>query len=104
MDTKIINIQRAITPYVGKPELQFICSARRLMVLNVCVKFHENMSSSFKVMERTQKIVYTQRAITPKARKPELRFMRSALCLMVFNICVKFHKNLSSGFKVIERT
>ena len=27
------------------------------MVFNVCVKFHENMSSSFKVMERTPKIV-----------------------------------------------
>ena len=24
-----------------------------LMVLNICAKFHENMSSSFKVMERT---------------------------------------------------
>ena len=30
-----------------------MCSARRLMVLNGYVKFHENMSSSFKVMERT---------------------------------------------------
>ena len=27
-----------------------------------------------------------------------------ALCLMVFNICVKFHENMSSGFKVMERT
>ena len=23
---------------------------------------------------------------------------------MVFNVCVKFHENMSSGFKVIERT
>ena len=46
-----------------------MCSARRLMVFNVCVKFHENMSSGFKVIERTRKllkIVNTQRAITPK--------------------------------------
>ena len=50
---KIVNTQRAITPKVGKPELRFMCSARRLMVFNVCVKFHENMSSGFKVMERT---------------------------------------------------
>ena len=56
-DTKIVNTQRAITPKVGKPELQFMCSAPRLMVFNVCVKFHENMSSSFKVMERTQKLL-----------------------------------------------
>ena len=31
---KIVNTQRAITPKVGKPEL-------RLMVFNVCVKFHK---------------------------------------------------------------
>ena len=50
------------------------------------------------------KIVNTQRAITPKAGKPELQFMCSAGCLMVFNICVKFHGNMSRGFKVLERT
>ena len=50
---KIVNTQRAITPKVGKPELRFMCSARHLMVFKVCVKFHENMSSGFKVMERT---------------------------------------------------
>ena len=54
---KIVNTQRAITPKVGKPELLFMCSARRLMALNICVKFHENMSSGFKVMERTQKLL-----------------------------------------------
>ena len=30
-----------------------MCSAHRLMMFNVCVKFHENMSSGFKIMERT---------------------------------------------------
>ena len=68
---KNVNTQRAITPQVGKPKLRFMCSARRLMVFNVCVKFHENMSSGFKV---------------------------------VFNVCVKFHENMSSGFKVMEQT
>ena len=34
-----------------------MCSARRLMVFNICVKFHENMSSGFKVMERTRKLL-----------------------------------------------
>ena len=81
-----------------------MCSARRLMVFNVCVKLHENMSSGFKVMERTRKIVNAQRAITQKVEKPELRFMCSARRLMVFNVCVKFHENMSSGFKVMERT
>ena len=36
---KNVNTQRAITPKVGYPEL---CSACRLMVFNVGVKFHEN--------------------------------------------------------------
>ena len=39
-----------------------------------------------------------------KTGKPELLLMRSACCLIVFNICVKFHENMSSGFKVMERT
>ena len=53
---KIVNMQRAITPKVGKPEYRFKCSARRLIMFNVCMKFHENMSSGFKVMERTRKL------------------------------------------------
>ena len=52
---EIINTQRTITPKVGKPEKWFMCSARHLMVFNICVKFHENMSSCFKVMEQTRK-------------------------------------------------
>ena len=34
-----------------------MCSARRLMVFNICVKFRENMSSGVKVMERTRKLL-----------------------------------------------
>ena len=104
MDTKNINIQRAITPKVGNPELRFLCSAPRLFVFNICVKFHENMSSGFKVMERTRKYVNTQRAISPKVGKQELRFMCSTRHLIVFNVCVTFRENMSSGFKVMERT
>ena len=54
---KIVNTQRTINPQVGKPELRFMCSARRVMVFNICVKFHENMSSRFKIMERTRKLL-----------------------------------------------
>ena len=90
---KIVTTQRSITPKAGKPELPLMHSACCLMVFNICVKFHENMSSGFKVMEWT-KIVNTQRALTPKVGKPELRFISSACCFMVFNICVKFHENM----------
>ena len=51
---KIVNTQRALTQKVDKPELRFMCSARRLMAVNVCVKFHENMSSGFKIIKRTR--------------------------------------------------
>ena len=47
----IFNVQRAITPKVGKPELQFMCSASRLIVLFICVKFCENIMNGIGVME-----------------------------------------------------
>ena len=37
-------------------ELWIMCFARRLMVLNVCKKLHEGMSSNVKVMELTRKL------------------------------------------------
>ena len=43
VEMAMINVQRAITPKVGKLELQFICSC--LMVLYICVKFHENIQT-----------------------------------------------------------
>ena len=57
VEMAILNIQRAITLKVGKQELRFMCSACRLMVFNICRKLHENMSSSFKVMEQTRKLL-----------------------------------------------
>ena len=43
----------------------------------------------------------TQRAITPKVGKSELRFMGSASCLMVFNVCVKSHENTDT--KIVHK-
>ena len=54
---KIVNTQRTITPKVGKPELRFLSYACPLIVLNVCVKFHENVSRGFNVMEKTRKLL-----------------------------------------------
>ena len=45
-----------------------------------------------------------QRAITLRVGKQESRSMCSACHLMVFNICVKIHETMSSGFKVMEWT
>ena len=49
---KIVNTQRAITSKVGKPELRFICSACRLMVFNVCVKFHKICQAVLKLWSK----------------------------------------------------
>ena len=46
---KIVNIQRAITPKVGKPDLWFMCSARLLMVFNVGVKFMKTCQAVFNI-------------------------------------------------------
>ena len=46
-----------------------MCSARRLMVFNVCMKFHENLLSGFKVMERTRKLLTDTHTHTEKRQK-----------------------------------
>ena len=46
-----------------------MCSERRLMVFNICVKFHENMSSGFKVMERTRKLLIHTHTHTQRERE-----------------------------------
>ena len=71
MDTKIVNTQREITPKIENPELRFMCSARRLMVFNVCMNFHENMSSRFKVTERTRKLLTDTHTHSHTHRKDE---------------------------------
>ena len=40
-------VQRAITPKVGKLDLQFIGFACRLIVLYICVKFREYLLKDF---------------------------------------------------------
>ena len=50
----MLNVQRIITPKVGNPEPRLMCSAHCLIVLNICVKFGENVMNSIGVMERTR--------------------------------------------------
>ena len=45
-----------------------MCSACGLMAFNLCVKFHENMSNSFKVMERTRKLLTYKGQLLQKRR------------------------------------
>ena len=55
VDMVMFNVKRVITPSVGTPELRLICSTHCLLVVNIGVKFRENISNCFRVMERTRK-------------------------------------------------
>ena len=52
VEMAMFNVQRAITPKVGKSELRFMCAARRLIVLYICMKFGKNIFDSMRVMSR----------------------------------------------------
>ena len=54
VEMAILNVQKAITPKVRKPELRFLCSTRQLLMLNICVNFHENILNGFEVTEWTR--------------------------------------------------
>ena len=62
-----------------------MCSARGLMVFNICVKFHENMSRGFKVMERTRKLL--THTHTHTQRKDE-------------NIILPWHTSYAGGINI----
>ena len=47
VEMAMFNVQRALPPKVGKPELWFICSARRLIVVYIFEKFCENILNGF---------------------------------------------------------
>ena len=49
VEKAMFYIQRGITSKVGKPELWFMCSACRIMVLYICMKFCENITKSYGV-------------------------------------------------------
>ena len=54
VEMALFKVQGAITPEVGKQELRFVCSARHLIELYICVRFGENISDCIRVMELTR--------------------------------------------------
>ena len=47
------KVPRELTQKVYKAELPFLHSARHLMLIDICIKFHEYSLSGFQVIERT---------------------------------------------------
>ena len=87
----IFNVQRAIIPKVGNPELLFMCIAHCLMMLYIHVNFHENISNAFYLQSGHEYMVEmvifnVQRAIIPDLGNLKLWFMRSACRLMVLYV------------------
>ena len=54
----IYYVQSAIINKVCKPELWFLSSAHPIIVLYICMKFHENISNNFEDIERTHVYVW----------------------------------------------
>ena len=109
VEMAMFNVQRAITPKVGKPVLWIMCPACHFILLYICVKFRENIPNGFNLKTSHKYMVEmvmfnVQRAITPKVGKPVLQFMCSACRLIVLYICVKFGENISDGIRVMEQT
>ena len=109
VEIAIFNVQRAITPKICNPEIWFLRSARLFMVLNICVKIHENILNGFEVTERTRvcgKIAILQCSKSNNSNRMQCRVTVPdwAHCLILLNICMKFHENISNGFGVTERT
>ena len=52
-ETVTYKVQRDVTQKVSTQELWFLYSACRLMLVNICMKFHEDILNGFKVIERT---------------------------------------------------
>ena len=48
-----LQVQRGITKRIHIQELWLLCSACRLMILNICMKFQEDIFNGFQVVERT---------------------------------------------------
>ena len=53
----MLNVQRVITPTVGKPESWFMFSTCRLLMLYICVKFGESISDGIRVMDNLHEII-----------------------------------------------
>ena len=100
-------VTRGIIWKINMQELWFLWMARRLDVLDKCMKFcwNTSISNGYQVIERTQNsIANDQREINPKIYKAELMFLCMTRRLNVLYRRMMFHWNISKGSQVIEWT
>ena len=73
------------------------------------MKIHENITNDFEDIERTHMYggndhFQNSKGNNSKSRKTRVTVHVFCMSSHGVNICVTFHENMSSGFKVIERT
>ena len=90
---------------VSRQQLWFL----RRMLVNSCMKFHEDALNGFKVTELTRLCLrncYLQTSKGHNSKRINTRVMvlHSARRPMLVNICMKVHKDTLNGFQVTERT
>ena len=90
-------------------ELWFLHSAGHPVLINIPMKFHEDILNGLKVIERTQFChrncnIQSSKRHSFKNIYPRVMFLRSLRCLMLVNISMKFHEDILNGFPVTERT
>ena len=54
VEMAMFNVQRAINPKVGKPEVRIMYFARCHIVFYICMKLRENILNGFQLTERTR--------------------------------------------------
>ena len=84
-------------------------SACHPMLVNISMKFYEDILNGLKVIERTQFChrnchLQSSKEQNTKIYNQELWFLCSAHRLMLINISMKFHEDILNGFQVTERT
>ena len=71
------------------------------MALNICLKFHENISNGFNVTERTRVCGRNGKFQCSKGNNyKSLQPRVTVLVLIVLNMCVRFHENIINGLKL----
>ena len=70
------------------------------MMVNICMKFHEDILNGFKVTECTRfclRNCYLQSSKGHNSKSLNTRVMILVFCMLV-NICMKFHEGTLNGF------
>ena len=78
-------------------------STRRLDLIHIAMKFHQNIPYGYLVMMRTR-IVCNILTKGQKLRKGEQPFLYTTCCFNPIHIAIKFHKNIPHGYLVMART